>query len=346
MIKEMETIYKFDQKIVQQLKRSKNQQGFLTPIVKDQYGNILSGRHRHLADKDWPEQTVQVEDALDRAVKTIHYNVQRRPSQQETEGRLLEIAEILESRGIAKSDICRNLTKLIPYSERHIERLLPAEYKRGYVLKDTFEPQLYNVWSFGKCDERFGNQEFEGRIPGQIIQNLLHYFTEEKDLVVDPMAGGGTTIDVCRLMNRRILAYDISPTREDITKHDIRKGFPEANKNCDLIFLDPPYFDMVFDLFKDVTEFYTFIESLASASYETIKDNGVVAFLMQDMTEKGNHCLSGEGYRIFRDIGFKTVAHISCPLSTQQFLPQQVEKAKKEKRLLGRNRDLYIFRKV
>ena len=208
-----------------------------------------------------------------------------------------------------------------------------------------FEYSLYNVWNFGKCDDRFGITDFEGRIPGQIIMNLLYYFTNEGDLIVDPMAGSGTTIDVCKFMHRNCNAYDINPVRDDIQQYDITKGFPDASKNCDLIFLDPPYFNMVFDFFENVEEFYGFIKNLALNCFNTVKDNGIVAFLMEDMTEKGNHCLSGESYRIFRESGFEVITHVSCPLSTQQFLPQQVEMAKKEKRMLGRNRDLYVFRK-
>jgi len=215
----------------------------------------------------------------------------------------------------------------------------------NYALSE-FSPIIYNVWNFNGFDERFGIEKFEGRIPGQLVQNALYYFTNEGDVVVDPMAGSGTTYDVCVSMKRTPLCYDIAPKREEILKHDIREGFPEATKDCDLIFLDPPYFNMVFENQKTIEEFYGFIEGLAKSSFETVKKGGIVALLMQDMTEKGNYCLSGESYILFRRAGFSHLAHVSCPLSTEQFIPQQVERAKKEKRMLGRNRDLYVFQKV
>jgi len=215
------------------------------------------------------------------------------------------------------------------------------------------EPELYNVWSFEKRDTRLGIQH-PGNIPGQIVMNVLYYYTEQGDLVVDPMAGGGTTVDACLIMNRKCRAYDVNPPtdsegkpiRYDIVKWDIRDGFPDKAKNCDLIFLDPPYYNMVFELWENVNEFYDFMRFLAEESHKTVKDNGVVALLMQDMTEKGRYCLSGECYMIFREVGFVCIDHISCPLSTQQFKDYDVSKARKEKRLLGRNRDLYIFKKV
>lgn len=205
--------------------------------------------------------------------------------------------------------------------------------------------QLFNVWNFSKRASQYG-LNFKGAIPGQIVENVLYYFSKPFDVVVDPMAGGGTTIDVCKAMFRRYRAYDIDPVRDDIKKHDVTEGFPKESKNCDLIFLDPPYFNMVFkDLFKNIDAFYDFIRKLARHSFYTIKQGGIVAFLMQDMTELGNFCLSGASFCFFESQGFQTIAHISCPLTTQQFLPQQVEKAKGKKVLLGRNRDLYIFQK-
>lgn len=211
--------------------------------------------------------------------------------------------------------------------------------------KDQFTPQLYNVWNFASCDPQFGDEHFEGRIPGQIVQNVLHYFTVEGDLVVDPMAGSGTTFDVCKSMNRQVLCYDVMPLRIEIKEHDIRQGYLPEAQDCSLVFLDPPYLNMVFNHFTDVNEFYGFIKKLAEDTHKILKTNGHVAFLMEDMTEKGNYCLSGESYRIFRDVGFECVTHVSCPLSTEQFNAQQVTNAKREKRMLGRNRDLYIFRK-
>jgi len=205
--------------------------------------------------------------------------------------------------------------------------------------------QLYNVWNFTNRDTRYG-LDFKGAIPGQIVENILYYYTEPFDIVVDPMAGGGTTIDVCKAMYRRYRAYDINPIREDIKQNDIRNGYPKECRNCDLIFLDPPYFNMVFkDFFESVDDFYDFLHKLAEDSYETVRNSGIVALLIMDMTQLGRYCLSGEAYCIFRTKGFQCIDHISVPLTTQQFAPYDVEKAKAEKHLLGRNRDLYIFQK-
>ncbi len=99
--------------------------------------------------------------------------------------------------------------------------------------------KLTTLWSFGSCDPRFGFQ-YPGRIPGQVVLNTLYYFTHPNDLIVDPFGGSGTTLDACRHLGRRCLAYDLEPAREDIVSYDISLGFPKEAQGCDLIFLDPP----------------------------------------------------------------------------------------------------------
>jgi len=52
-------VSELDSEVVELLKRSVKQQGQLLPVIKDQYGNILSGRHRKAADPNWRESADQ-----------------------------------------------------------------------------------------------------------------------------------------------------------------------------------------------------------------------------------------------------------------------------------------------
>lgn len=142
-----------DENVVDLLKRSAEQQGELLPVIKDQDGNILSGRHRKAAKSEWRESTVMVTDELDRLLKIIHFNVQRRPTQQETAGRLLQIAEILEGRGVQIDDICRQIAEIVPYSLRHIQRLLPDKYKHVEMKREIAKvvPQTQDMVECEAC---------------------------------------------------------------------------------------------------------------------------------------------------------------------------------------------------
>ena len=182
-------------------------------------------------------------------------------------------------------------------------------------------------------------------IPGQIAMNILYYFTEPNDLVVDPMAGGGSTIDACLVMGRRCRAYDLNPLKErlDIMERNILDGFDDKAKNCDLIFLDPPYGDMV--SFPKDTDFYEFIRKIAKNSYEAVKKGGIIAFVMCDRTKGQYDPFISESYLIFKEAGFKCIHRISAPLSTQSGSGDEVNKARENKKLLGRDRVIYIFRR-
>ncbi|MCH8257100.1 MAG: ParB N-terminal domain-containing protein [Proteobacteria bacterium] len=75
---------------------------------------------------------------------------------------------------------------------------------------ESFNPepfQIFNEWRFQRPDERFGI-EYPGRIPGQILENLLYYYTDPFDVVWDLFGGGGVTVDVAKLYNRRYLCGD------------------------------------------------------------------------------------------------------------------------------------------
>ena len=58
--------------------------------------------------------------------------------------------------------------------------------------------------------------------------------------MIDPCAGSGTTLDVARDLNRRVLGYDLAPTRKDIFRVDARK-LPLEDGKADFVFIDPPY---------------------------------------------------------------------------------------------------------
>lgn len=85
-----------------------------------------------------------------------------------------------------------------------------------------------------------GSMAYAGATPSYIIWNLLQRYTQPGNLVVDPMAGSGTTLDVARELDRRALGYDVNPTRNDIFRVDARH-LPLESGKADFVFIDPPY---------------------------------------------------------------------------------------------------------
>ena len=110
----------------------------------------------------------------------------------------------------------------------------------GFDLKEK------NIWSVDSPDPRFGKPNATGRLPGQIAANALFYYTEPGWVIVDPMAGSGTTGDVVDAVpyfqDRKCRMYDIEPSDERIRRANIlQTGIPEQTGSIDYVFLDPPH---------------------------------------------------------------------------------------------------------
>jgi ParB family transcriptional regulator, chromosome partitioning protein len=220
-----------------------------------------------------------------------------------------------------------------------------------------FRPTPYDVWSF-RHDSAFGLTR-PGSIPAAIVAHTLHYFTAPGDLVVDPMAGGGTTIDVCEAMGRRCLAFDIDPARPEVKRLDVTAGLPTEALGCDLIFCDPPYHTMLARRWHGEPDgvevlpldgWVAFLGGLARDAFAALRPGGHIALLLANQTEKdlppglGYLDHSFLGYQSLVASGFLPQRRISCPMSGA-YLPQQVSRARTEGRLLGQVRDLLVMRK-
>lgn len=218
-----------------------------------------------------------------------------------------------------------------------------------------FKPTPYDVWPF-RHDPSYGIPH-PGSIPAAIVAHALAYFAAPDDLVVDPMAGGGVTIDVCEATGRRCLAYDINPVRPDVKQHDVTEGFPAEAAGAGLIFCDPPYHTMMAGRYgapgvgdAHLAGWTAFLGRFARDAYATLRPGGHVALLVANQTEKDlppghgyiDHAMLG--YAALVAAGFLPQRRISCPMSGA-YLPQHVIAARREGRMLGQVRDLLVMRK-
>lgn len=218
-----------------------------------------------------------------------------------------------------------------------------------------FRPTPYDVWAF-RHDRAFGVPH-PGSIPPAIVAHALHYFTDPGAVVVDPMAGGGTTFDVCVAMGRRCLAYDLMPIRPEIAYLDVNFGFPSDCRGCDLIFCDPPYHTMLARRYppgsagdRPLSDWIAFLQQLARDAFATLRPGGHMALLLANQTEKdlpaGHGYLDHAflGYQAGLAAGFLPQRRISCPMDGA-YLPQHVRRARADGRMLGQVRDLLVLRK-
>jgi hypothetical protein len=237
-------------------------------------------------------------------------------------------------------------------------KTIHAAYKdlrRRDRFTTNFKPTPYDVWAF-RHDRAFGIPH-PGSTPPAVIAHTIHYFCPPGGFVVDPMAGGGTALDVCQSMGRRCAAYDLHPARPDVSQHDIRTGFPPATIGCDLIFCDPPYHSMLAKAYgaesvagASLEDWIGFLRGFVCHALATVRLGGYLALLLAPQTEKDLPAGYGYldhtfcGYTVALQAGFLPERRISCPMNGG-YLPQHVHRARVEGRMLGQVRDLLVFRR-
>jgi len=150
-----------------------------------------------------------------------------------------------------------------------------------------------------------GDNKYPGVTPAFIIWNLLQRYTVENDLVVDPMCGSGTTIDVCKEENRRVLGFDIVPYRKDIIPADARK-LPLVNSIVDFIFIDSPYSNNIHyndhpnnigHISCESSRFYKELEKVAQELHRILKKGKYLAWIIADQAKKGK--FTSVGYKLY-----------------------------------------------
>src|SRR5688572_5433556 len=185
--------------------------------------------------------------------------------------------------------------------------------------------KVKTLWDYPSQDYGEGQQGragYKGATPSYIVWNLLQRYTKEKELVVDPFAGSGTTLDVARDLNRRALGYDVHPTRKDIFRVDARKLPPELTGKADFVFMDPPYSTHL-DYGPDPRdigkldaaggEYYAAMEQALKEAHRVLKPGKHLGLYVSDSFVKGKgfYPIGFELFDRMRKAGFEPVDVIS-----------------------------------
>lgn len=170
----------------------------------------------------------------------------------------------------------------------------------------------YPRQSYGKTPK--GSNKYAGVTPAFVIYNMVRRYTEQGELVLDPMAGSGTTIDVCKEEGRKCIAFDISPTRPDITQNDARK-IPLADSSVDMIFIDSPYGDNIDyndqpgnigKISAETDFFYEELDKVMAECYRVLKPGKALGWLIGDQWVK----------KKFTPVGFRVYDHLTKHFDT------------------------------
>ena len=201
-----------------------------------------------------------------------------------------------------------------------------------------------------------GDPRFEGATPAYVIWNLLERYTREADLVVDPFAGGGTTLDVAREGKRRALGYDVHPTRADIFNADARK-LPLEDATADFVFMDPPYGTHLEygDDPRDIgkldallgDEYFRAMDAVFAEVDRVLRDRRYLALYVSDSFKKGQPfgALGAEMFALLRK-RFRPVDHIAVVRGNRTLEKPNFHRAAAESNFFLRGfNHLLIFKK-
>lgn len=250
----------------------------------------------------------------------------------------------------------REISEALDIPDRTISEWLREKRNSADFAQPLESRQHFDVWQFQAAD---GDSSYFGRMPPQVVENLLWLYTEPGQIVVDPFAGGGTTIDVAKAMGRRVWASDLHPATPNlpIHEHDITAGWPDAApRRADLILLDPPYWQQAKGRYSDdpldlgnqtLDEFMTSWARVAACCADHLTATGRLAFIVSPtQVDDGVVDHATEMWRTCADAELVTERRIIVPYQTQQATGQQVEWARRERKLLKLYRDLVVFRRA
>jgi DNA modification methylase len=204
---------------------------------------------------------------------------------------------------------------LSKYIEKQDAKLLPLLRSEGDEKPRLSSTTLWDYprQSYGKKPK--GSNKYAGVTPAFVIYNMVKRYTEPGDTVLDPMAGSGTTIDVCNEEGRKPIAFDVSPTRADIKRNDARK-LPLNDSTIDMIFIDSPYGDNIDyndqsanigKLSAESEEFYESLDKVIAECHRVLKPGKVIGWLIGDQWVKKK--FTPVGFRIYDQLSqrFETV---------------------------------------
>jgi transposase-like protein len=227
-----------------------------------------------------------------------------------------------------------------------------------FQFQDDFQIPIYNVWKLQTKSNRvshFGNSE------QQWLENLLYLYTEPFDIVVDPFAGGGSTIDVCKKRGRRYYVSDRKPIVErehEIRLHDLTTGLPSVPrwKDVKLVYLDPPYWKQAEGQYSDDPE------DLANMSLEQF--NGTLSMIITEFGKKlsgydepkyialiiqptqwksPEKAFTDHVGEMLRAVNISVNMRYSVPYESQQCTAQMVEWSKQNKTCLVLTREIIVW---
>jgi len=257
---------------------------------------------------------------------------------------------------------------------------LQIKWDLSKLAPAAFKPQTTTVWSFpdrGDWATHKGN--YRGNWSPYIPRNLILRYTDRNDTVLDQMAGSGTTLVECRLLQRNAIGVDINPDAvmvarnrldfpytpldEEYREPDIRTYVGDAraldiipDSSIDLIATHPPYAHIIpythetgegdLSNVHSIDEFAKEMRQVAAESIRVLKPGKHCAILMGDARKHAHFIpITPRVLQAFLDVGFVLRENI-IKLQWKMKGTRENWSGTKYNFLLIGHENLYVFRKL
>lgn len=239
-------------------------------------------------------------------------------------------------------------------------------FDAGGETQPGFEVPIYNVWKKQTKTpgvSHFGNSEVLW------LHRLLYLYTHPFDVVIDPFAGSGSTIDACIKRSRRYLVSDLSPPdysegktppHKQIRRHDVTNGSGTANllkppqwKDVTLVYLDPPYWKQAEGQYGDspsnlanmeLEEFNATLSKLIMAFAKKLTAAHIALIIQPTQWNAPDKEFTDHVGDMLRLVKLPVDMRFSVPYESQQCTAQMVEWAKEMRRCLVLTREIIVWR--
>jgi DNA modification methylase len=244
---------------------------------------------------------------------------------------------------------------------------------KSATKENDFEVQKTTVWSFPNRGKWLThNAKFRGNWAPQIPGNLIRLYSKERDIVLDPMVGSGTTMIEAKSLGRRGIGFDIHPEVvkiaqasckfscekciEPIIKQgDARNINSIQDESVDLIATHPPYLNIIkygtkniegdLSAISSLNKFCDEIEKVARECHRVLKPGKYCAILIGDTRRRRHYVpLAFSVMQRFLKAGFilkEDVIKVQHNCSTTRYWSSQQKDF-----LLIMHEHLFVFRKL
>ena len=120
------------------------------------------------------------------------------------------------------------------FNEKYIDQFeIDLENKILYrTVKSykNFPASIIDIKYSNSCNKKY--KKHPTTKPVEVLEFLLHHYTEENDLVLDMTAGSGSTAVACKNMNRNFVGSEISKVWFDVAQQRLNENMlNESRRN-------------------------------------------------------------------------------------------------------------------